>query len=82
MTVDKESATALSQAVSRVLYSEEQIQSRVLELGSTISADYAGRNPLLVGVLKGVFIFMSDLLRASCVAPPKLSSLHGPREVE
>lgn len=64
MAVDKGNATAVSQAVSRVLYSEEAIQTRIRELGAEISMDYAGRNPLLVGVLKGVFIFMSDLFRA------------------
>lgn len=64
MTENMGNATELSQAVSRVLYSEEQIQSKVLELGAAISADYTGRSPLLVGVLKGVFIFMSDLFRA------------------
>ncbi|HSJ56159.1 MAG TPA: hypoxanthine phosphoribosyltransferase [Anaerolineae bacterium] len=50
--------------VSQVLISTEQIHERVLELGRAISRDYAGRNPLLVGVLKGVVIFMADLLRA------------------
>ena len=47
-----------------LLISEEQIQSRIKELGAAISQDYAGRNPLLVGVLKGASLFMSDLMRA------------------
>ena len=47
-----------------VLLSEEQIQSRIKELGADITRDYAGRNPLLIGVLKGACFFMSDLLRA------------------
>ncbi len=50
--------------VREVLISEAQIHARVLELGQAISADYAGHNPLLVGVLKGVLFFMADLLRA------------------
>lgn len=54
----------LHEAVSRILYSEAEIQARVVELGAAISADYAGHNPLLIGVLKGVFIFMADLYRA------------------
>ncbi|MEZ4635910.1 MAG: hypoxanthine phosphoribosyltransferase [Caldilineaceae bacterium] len=54
----------LHEAVSRILYSEIEIEQRVLELGAAISADYAGRDPLLIGVLKGVFIFMADLYRA------------------
>ena len=47
-----------------VLLSEEQIQSRIKELGSEITRDYAGRNPLLIGVLKGACFFLSDLLRS------------------
>src|SRR4051812_33547181 len=40
------------------------LQDRIAELGARITADYAGRAPLLVGVLKGAFMFMSDLSRA------------------
>jgi hypoxanthine phosphoribosyltransferase len=47
-----------------VLISEEQIQARIKELGRQITRDYAGRNPLLIGVLKGACFFLSDLLRA------------------
>lgn len=47
-----------------VLLPEQQIQSRIKELGAEITRDYAGRNPLLIGVLKGACFFMSDLLRA------------------
>ena len=47
-----------------VLLSEQQIQSRIKELGAEITHDYTGRNPLLIGVLKGACFFMSDLLRA------------------
>lgn len=54
----------LAAGVRQVLFSAEAIESRILELGQAISSDYAGRNPLLVGVLKGVFIFMADLYRA------------------
>jgi hypoxanthine phosphoribosyltransferase len=43
---------------------EPDLLARVAELGKEISADYAGRRPLLVGVLKGAFMFMSDLARA------------------
>src|SRR5882724_5639192 len=43
--------------------SEERIQSRIKELGAQITRDYAGRNPLLIGVLKGACFFLSDLLR-------------------
>src|ERR1700730_9619464 len=47
-----------------VLLSEQQIQSRIKELGAEITRDYAGRNPLLIGVLKGARFFLSDLLRS------------------
>ena len=50
--------------IQEILISEEAIQQRVRELGAQISADYAGRNIILVGVLKGVLFFMADLLRA------------------
>ncbi len=46
------------------LFTAEQIHTRVGELGAQITNDYAGRNPLLVGVLKGACIFASDLMRA------------------
>jgi hypoxanthine phosphoribosyltransferase len=50
--------------VGRALLSEDEIRQRIRKLGSEISDDYAGLNPLLIGVLKGVIFFMSDLLRS------------------
>jgi hypoxanthine phosphoribosyltransferase len=50
--------------VGRVIVSEGDLQARILELGRRITADYADHPPLLVGVLKGAFMFMSDLSRA------------------
>lgn len=47
--------------IQEVLYSEEVIQKKVQELGAAVSRDYAGRNPLVICVLKGAFIFMADL---------------------
>ena len=58
---------SLQDSISRILFSEEQIQGRIRELGAAISQDYAGKNPLLVGVLKGVFLFMADLYRSITV---------------
>jgi hypoxanthine phosphoribosyltransferase len=46
------------------LFSAEQIQQRIMALGAEIARDYEGKNPLLIGVLKGACIFISDLLRA------------------
>ena len=54
----------LTEGISRVLISSEEIHARVMEMGEVISHDYAGRDPLLVGVLKGVVPFIADLLRA------------------
>ncbi|HLI02092.1 MAG TPA: hypoxanthine phosphoribosyltransferase [Acidimicrobiales bacterium] len=51
-------------ALGRIVVSEEALRRRVTELGAAITADYAGRAPLLVGVLKGACIFLSDLARA------------------
>lgn len=49
--------------VGEVLFTSEQIQQRVSELGQEISKDYAGKSPILVGVLKGVIPFLADLMR-------------------
>jgi hypoxanthine phosphoribosyltransferase len=57
------SATNLEHAVTEVLIEPEALQRRIAELGEEISADYAGRDLLLVGVLKGAVFFMADLMR-------------------
>ena len=49
--------------LGRVIVPEDELQGRVAALGKEITADYADRPPLLVGVLKGAFLFMSDLAR-------------------
>jgi hypoxanthine phosphoribosyltransferase len=49
--------------IGEILVQPDQLQRRVRELGAQISADYEGRNPLLVGVLKGAIFFLSDLMR-------------------
>ena len=48
-----------------VLIPTEEITKRISELGAEIARDYAGRNPLLIGVLKGACLFLSDLMRAA-----------------
>ncbi|HVM40993.1 MAG TPA: hypoxanthine phosphoribosyltransferase [Acidimicrobiia bacterium] len=50
--------------IGRIVVSEDDLQQRIAELGKEITSDYAGRPPLLVGVLKGAFMFMSDLARS------------------
>ena len=49
--------------IKEVLLSEEQIQAKVKELAAQISREYAGKNPVFVGVLKGVVIFFADMVR-------------------
>ncbi len=49
--------------LGEVLITSEQLHTRIAELGAAITADYAGEAPLLVGVLKGAFMFMADLSR-------------------
>ena len=53
----------LERAVGEILIDEETLQARIRELGVQISADYDGRDLLLVGVLKGAVFFMADLMR-------------------
>jgi hypoxanthine phosphoribosyltransferase len=54
----------LSEGIAKVLISEEKLHKRVMQIGEAISQDYADRDPLLIGVLKGVVPFIADLLRA------------------
>jgi hypoxanthine phosphoribosyltransferase len=53
----------LESHVAEILIDEDRLSSRVQELGEEISADYAGRDLLLIGVLKGAVFFMADLMR-------------------
>jgi hypoxanthine phosphoribosyltransferase len=51
-------------AISEMLLTKEILAKRVQELAEQISGDYAGRELIVIGVLKGAFIFMADLIRA------------------
>lgn len=53
----------MSYELSEILISEEEIKKRVMELGRQISKDYAGKELIIIGVLKGAVIFLSDLVR-------------------
>jgi len=48
----------------RVVITEDQLRVRIAEMGRELTLDYAGENPVLVGVLQGAFLFMADLIRA------------------
>src|SRR5688572_11692162 len=54
----------LPEGIESILITEDNIRQRVAALAKTISADYRGSKPLLVGLLKGSFIFLADLARA------------------
>jgi hypoxanthine phosphoribosyltransferase len=55
--------TEVEQGVAEILVEEDALRERIAELGTEISADYAGKDLLLVGVLKGAVFFMADLMR-------------------
>jgi hypoxanthine phosphoribosyltransferase len=57
------SQTELERAVGEILIDEETLGARIVELGAEVSADYQGRDLLLIGVLKGAVFFMADLMR-------------------
>ena len=57
------SQTELERAVGEILIDEAALSARVAELGAEVSADYEGRDLLLIGVLKGAVFFMADLMR-------------------
>lgn len=50
--------------IQRILIAQEELQARVAQLGAQISKDYAGKEPILVSVLRGSYIFMADLTRS------------------
>ena len=58
------SQTEIELDVAETLIDEETLRDRVAELGAEISADYAGRDLMLIGVLKGAVFFMADLMRS------------------
>ena len=49
--------------IEKILLTEEQIKNRIEELGKELSEEYAGKNPVIVGVLKGVVVFYADMIR-------------------
>ena len=49
--------------IKEIIFSEEEIKLRIIELGAQITLDYEGKAPLLIGVLKGCFIFFADVAR-------------------
>jgi hypoxanthine phosphoribosyltransferase len=61
---NKTGGTRVINDVERVLLSEEELAGRIAEIGAQITADYAGKEILMIGVLRGAVLFMADLARA------------------
>jgi len=57
-------------ALGKVLVSQEDIRRRISEIGRQISSDYAGRSVTLVGILKGSFVFLADVIRMISLEVP------------
>ena len=75
----------LDKDVERVLFSEEELHRRVAEIAAEIDRDYAGREPLLVSVLRGSFVFMADLVRQihlPCTVDFMAVSSYGPPQID
>lgn len=53
----------MEQNIQEILLSEEQIKSRIRELGEILSAEYRDKNPVVLGVMKGVVVFYADMIR-------------------
>ena len=67
--------------ILKVLISEEELRTRIAQLGEEITRDYAGKDPVILGVLKGVVVFYADMIRQIRVPCQMdfmcLSSYHG-----
>lgn len=50
--------------IERIFFSEEEIKNRVKELGAQLTVDYKDKDPVIIGVLKGSFVFMADITRS------------------
>ena len=53
----------MENSIKQILLTEEEIQNRIRELGEILTEEYAGKNPIVVGVLKGVVVFYADMIR-------------------
>lgn len=57
----------MHQDVESIMFSKEQLQMRIAELAAQLDSEYAGKTPLMVGILKGSVMFYADLLRAMTI---------------
>ncbi|HHT65489.1 MAG: hypoxanthine phosphoribosyltransferase [Caldicoprobacterales bacterium] len=51
------------EGIEKIVFSEEQIQAQVAKMAEMLSRDYAGKDPIIVGILRGCFYFLADLTR-------------------
>lgn len=63
MTFYKPETVPCNNETFKVLLTQEQIDARISELGEELDRDYAGKRPILIGILNGAFIFLADLMR-------------------
>ena len=71
----------MEEDILKVLISEEELKNRISQLGEELTRDYAGKDPVILGVLKGVVVFYADMIRQIRVPCQMdfmcLSSYHG-----
>jgi len=53
----------MEKAIEKILITEEQLQARIREMGEELTTEYADKDPVVVGVLKGVVVFYADMIR-------------------
>ena len=67
----------MEQDMQQILFTQDQVAARVQELAAQITRDYAGKTPLVVGVLRGSFIFMADILDTGNTLSKLVAELKG-----
>ena len=63
MTKIREEEKEMDKDIAKILITEEQLRTRIAQLGQELTAEYEGKFPLIVGVLKGVVVFYADMVR-------------------
>ena len=64
MLLTQDLGNGIHENISHILFSEEDIRRRTCELGGQLAREYEGKNPVMLGILKGVILFYTDLIRA------------------
>ena len=74
MSLKSEFEKAVYEGEFRTLIDRETLDRRVVEMGRQITKDYGGKQPIIIGVLNGAFLFMADLIRHIELTPKWISS--------